>query len=335
MAGRTFFIAQPQPTALAAALDTVKDDIVVATPPTNQVDTWFDFIDQLSTAPQGRRYTMWMACNSLNNFIIANLQAHLRAEDRLIKGEQEVNRSVEHLARQGLDQKGIDEFNEQMAAFEQIRAASENHTEQGFEEPVPPLDVAESLINIRSYIAAGMLSLAKSPRDAAQSIADSIAFRLSKMPVVDDKKVMAIHIATQIPLEALRKADLQIKLSDRKQLIEQAGRIIDLSKELAWKGLPADAEVESVFDKLPVQTRYRLIGSTVRALKLAMDAEVKALIRFGRMDSVTNRVLIDNVMQGYVTFFNKFTHDNGDALHDYEMRGYALPTLDELLADKE
>lgn len=332
---RVHFITKTeQPTAMASAIAELAPEITTVPEPL-KIDSWVDFIELLKLAPQGRRFVMWMACNSLNNFVIANIQAHLRAEKYALEGASEVNQSVEYLARQGLDQSGIDKFNEQQRAIEQLRASAENRSEQGFVAQTDPLDTAEQLVNLRNYIASMMLAEAKTGRDTAQSISDSIAFRLSRLPAVDEKKVMQIHIATQIPLDALRKADLSIKLNDRQQLLDQAGQIKDLAEQMAWKSNPDATELEGIFDGLPVQTRYRLIGNTVRALKLAMESEVKALIRFGRMDSVTNRVLISDVMDAYKAFFQTFTHANADELHDYEMRGYMLPTLDELLADKE
>ncbi len=334
---RTFFVTKPeQPTAMAAAISTLPQEQLATTivPTPLHIDTWFDFIELLKLAPQGRRYTLWMACNTLNNMIIANILSHIRQEKYALEGAAEVNRSVESLARQGLDQAGIDKFNEQQAAIEQLHASTENREEQGYEAVAQPIDVAESLVALRSYLAGIMAAEAKEPRGYAQTIQESLAFRLSRLPVVDEKRIMMIHIASQISLEALRKADLDVKLNDRQQLLDNAGRILDTAKELSWKSVPSDQEVEGIFDSLPAQTRYRLIGNTVRALKLAMESEVKALIRFGRMDSVTNRVLINDVFEAYKAFFHTFENNYADALIAYEERGVKLPTLDELLADK-
>lgn len=328
---RTHFI--PAQTAIAQAIAPVQGQIVT-TPDPIKVSTWFEFIDMLSVAQQAKRYTMWSAANSLNNFIIANIQSHLRQLRYAEKGADEVNQSVDYLRRAGADQKTIDEFNEQQAAIQALKDSAENRVEQGFEEAVDPLDTAEQLIAIRGYIASVMAQTAKGPRDMPQPLEDSIAYRLSKLPAADEKKLMQIHIVTQIPLAILRKADIDVKISERKSLLEQAGQIVDTAKQLSWKSSPDGAEAEGLFDKLPVQTQYRLIGNVLRALKAAMDAEVKALIRFGRMDSVTNRVLISDVLEAYKAFFKQFEHDHGDALADYESRGYALPTMDEFLADK-
>lgn len=330
---RTHFIPAQQ-TAIAQAIAPVQDQIITTDVEPLKTSTWFEFIETLSVAQQARRYTMWSAANSLNNFIIANIQSHLRQLKYAEKGADEINQSVDYLRRAGADQKTIDEFNEQQAAIQALKDSAENRMEQGFEAVVDPLDTAEKLIAIRSYFASVMAQTAKGPRDMPQPLEDSIAFRLAKLPAADEKKLMQIHVVTQIPLDVLRKADIDVKISERKNLLEQAGQIIDIGKQLSWKSSPDGAEAEGLFDKLPVQTQYRLIGNTLRALKAAMDAEVKALIRFGRMDSVTNRVLIADVLESYKAFFTTFTHDHADALVEYESRGYLLPTMDEFLADK-
>jgi len=307
--------------------------VVIQAAPAKKIDSFFDFIDLLSTTPQARRYAMWATANLLNNFIIANCQAHLRSEAIKLR---EVNQDVEFLSELGLDQNTIDRFNEQKALLDELRANSANLLEQGFEVPVPAIETAERLVNVRSYIADKMKATATTMRDLAQPIAESIVFRLSKTPAVDEKMVMRWHIACdgKIPVEELRRVSLKQQLTDRQQLLDQSGQIVDLAKTLAWKSIPNEAELEGVFDALPVHVRYRLIGGVVRTLNVAMANEVAAFIRFNRLDSISNRAIIQAALDGYITFFKQFSSDNADALIAYEERGSRLPVLDELLADK-
>lgn len=335
---KTYFIAK---TPVAAALESVPNDIdaPVAAPtatatPVN-ISTVFDFIDLLSTAVQARRFVMWMTCNSLNNFAIGNIQSQMRRDKYALSGTEEINQDIEYLRAQGIDQDGIDKYNEQLRAIAELKDNAAARYEQGFEAQAEPIEVAEYVIAIRAYIAKLMVSYGKSPRDAAQTIGESIAFRLSRAPRVDEKQVLRLHAVSGIPLDVLRKADLQNKMSERQQLIAQAGVIEDTAASLGWKSVPEADEAELLFDKLPVQTQYRLIGGICRSLKMAMDAEVKALIKFGRLDSVTNRVIIGDVMQAYIAYFREFTSRNADALVEYEDRGFALPTLEQLLADRD
>jgi hypothetical protein len=173
-------------------------------------------------------------------------------------------------------------------------------------------------------------------RDLAQPISDSIAYRLSRTPSVDEGLVMRWFIACdgKVPVDELRRVAMKQQLSDRAQLLEQSGRIIDLAKDLSYKGAPSDAEVESLFDELPVHVQYKLLGGIVRTLNVAMEKEIAAFIRFNRLDSIANRSLIQSVLNGYIDAFNKFGSANADALIAYEERGSKLPTLEELLADK-
>lgn len=307
--------------------------VVVQPEAVTKVADFTDFIGLLDTTPQARRYVLWATANSLNNFVIANCQAHIRAETYKAN---EVNQDIEYLTALGMDQRTIDLFNEQKALLDEIRANAANTVEQGFEVQAMPYETAERLVNLRGYIADVMKSTAKTARDLAQPIAESIAYRLSKMPAVDESKVLRWLVACEgkIPVEELRRVSMKQQLTDRQQLVEQMGRIIDLSKEMAWKGTVSDDEVEALFDELPVHVRYRLIGGVVRSLNVAMANEVAAFIRFNRMESITNRVLIQSVLDGYIAYFGQFGSDNADALIAYEERGSKLPTVEELLADK-
>ncbi len=318
-------VAQPEATVLPTVVVEPAKPIVVS--------SFVEFIDMLSTTPQARRYLMWATANSLNNFIIANCQAHIRAESNKLN---EVNQDIEYMSALGLDQRTIDMFNEQKALLDELRANAANTFDQGFEVQATPFETAERLVNLRSYIAETMKATAKSVRDLAQPIAESIAYRLSKAPAVDEARVLRWLVACdgKIPVEELRRVSMKQQLTDRQQLIEQMGQIIDLSKEMAWKSVPDEAELEGVFDALPVHVRYRLIGGVVRSLNVAMSNEVAAFIRFNRLDSITNRTIIQSVLDGYIAYFGKFGSDNADALIAYEERGSRLPTLDELLADK-
>lgn len=335
-------------TTMAAAFANAKNDLPAADPvelppitlpaaPSDEaevkIDGFFDFIDLLSTTPQARRYTMWSAANSLNNYIIANLQAHLRSQDRQAR---EVNQDVEYLTSLGLDQKTIDAFNEHKAMLDELRANADNLVEQGFVAPVPPIETAERLVNLRAVVAEKMKATAKTVRDLAQPISDSIAYRLSRMPALDEGLVMRWFIACdgKVPVEELRRVAMKQMLDDRKVLMGQAGQIIDLAKQLGWKSVPDDAEVEGIFDQLPVHVQYKLLGGIVRTLNVAMANEVAAFIRFNRLDSITNRTLIQAVLNGYIDAFEKFGAANAEALIEYEQRGSKLPTLEELLADK-
>lgn len=331
---RTHFIpATPVSTTLTDMPNDLGTPVATAAPV--KVDTVFDFIDQLSTTVQARRFVMWMTCNSLNNFAIGNIQSQMRKDKYALTGAEEINQDIEYLRSMGIDQTGIDTYNEQLAAIAEIKDSAAARYEQGFEAQAEPIEVAEYVIAIRAYIAKLMVAYGKGPRDAAQTIGESIAFRLSRAPRVDEKQVLKLHVVSGIPLDILRKADLQNKMSERQQLIAQARQIEDTATSLAWKSVPEASEVEALFDKLPVQTQYRLIGGICRSLKMATDAEVKALIKFGRMDSVTNRVIVGDVLQAYITFFREFTSRNADALVEYEERGFALPTLEQLLADRD
>lgn len=298
-----------------------------------KIDGFLDFIDHLATTAQARRYVMWSMANSLNSYIIANLQAHLRAQDRKLN---EVNQDVEYLSSLGLDQKTIDAFNEQKTMLDELRANADNLVEQGFEAPVPPIETAERLVNLRAYIADRMEATAKTVRDLAQPISDSIAYRLSRRPSVDEGLVMRWYIACdgKVPVDELRRVAMKQLLSDRKTLMGQAGQIVDLAKQLGWKSVPDAAEVEGIFDELPVHVKYKLLGGIVRTLNVAMANEVAAFIRFNRLDSITNRTLIQAVLNSYIDAFEKFGAANADALIEYESRGSRLPTLEELLADK-
>lgn len=298
-----------------------------------KIDGFLDFIDHLASAVQARRYVMWSAANSLNNYIIANLQAHLRQQDRKLT---EVNQDVEYLSSLGLDQKTIDAFNEQKAMLDELKANADNLVEQGFETPVDPIDTAERLVNLRAYIAEKMKATAKTVRDLAQPISDSIAYRLSRTPTVDEGLVMRWFIACdgKVPVDELRRVAMKQQLNDRKVLLEQSGQIVDLTKQLGWKSVPDAAEVEGIFDELPVHVKYKLLGGIVRTLNVAMANEVAAFIRFNRLDSITNRTLIQGVLNGYIGAFNAFGAANAEALIEYESRGSRLPTLEELLADK-
>lgn len=301
--------------------------------PAIKIDGFIDFIDLLATTPQARRYVMWSAANSLNNYIIANLQAHLRQQNKQLN---EVNQDVEYLSSLGLDQATIDRFNEQKAMIDELRANADNLVEQGYDAPVPPIDTAERLVNLRAYIASKMQGMAKTARDLAQPVSDSIAYRLSRTPSVDEGLVMRWFIACdgKVPVEELRRVAMKQLLTDRKSLLDQAGQIIDLAKQLGWQSIPSDAEVEGIFDQLPVHVQYKLLGGIVRTLNVAMANEVAAFIRFNRLDSITNRVLIQQVLNGYIDAFNRFGGDNAEALMAYEERGSKLPTVEELLADK-
>lgn len=338
---KTYFIEKTPVADAAAALTGIPNDIdtpaviPAATATPLKIDTVFDFIDLLSTTVQARRFVMWMTANSLNNFAIGNIQSQMRRDKYALNGTEEINQDIEYLRAQGIDEKGIDLYNEQLRAIAELKDSATVRYEQGFEAEITPIEVAEYAIAIRAYVAKLMVSYGKGPRDAAQTIGESIAFRLSRAPRVDEKQVLRLHAVSGIPLDVLRKADLQNKMSERQALIEQAGQIEDTATSLGWKSVPDASEVEALFDKLPVQTQYRLIGNICRSLKMAMDAEVKALIKFGRLDSVTNRVLIGDVMQGYITYFREFTSRNADALVEYEERGFALPTLEQLLADRD
>ena len=307
--------------------------VIVDQPAARKVDGFLDFIDMLSTTPQARRYMMWSTANSLNNYIIANAQAHIRSENSKLR---EVNQDVEYLSGLGLDQKTIDAFNEQKAMLDELRANADNLVEQGFEAPIPPLETCERLVNLRAVISEKMKATAKTVRDLAQPINDSIAYRLSQRPSVDEGLVMRWYIACdgKVSVEELRRVAMKQLLTDRKSLLDQAGQIIDLVTQLSWKSIPQDDEVEGVFDALPIHVQYKLIGNVVRTLNVAMANEVAAFIRFNRMDSITNRTVISAVLQAYIDKFERFGHDNAEALIAYEERGSRLPTLQELLADK-
>jgi hypothetical protein len=324
-----------QPNDLPPADSAPTDLPVVVVQPSAgvQIDGFLDFIDQLATTAQARRYVMWSAANSLNNYIIANLQTHIRSETRQ---SQEVNQDVEYLSSLGLDQTTIDRFNEQKALIDEMRANGANLVEQGYEALIPPIETAERLVNLRGYVAEKMKATAKTVRDLAQPISDSIAYRLSRTPSVDEGLVMRWFIACdgKVSVDELRRVAMRQQLSDRAQLLEQSGRIIDLAKDLAYRGAPSDAEVESLFDELPIHVQYKLLGGIVRTLNVAMEKEVAAFIRFNRLDSIANRTLIQSVLNGYIDAFGKFGSANADALIAYEERGSKLPTLEELLADK-
>jgi hypothetical protein len=325
----TYLINKPTVVNSLAALPALQPQTA---PALVQIDSCFDFVDQLNHAPQGRRYVMWSVANSLNNFIIGQLQSHIRAKRY---ATAEVNQAVDRAQFDNIDKESIDRFNEQKAAVDEILASTANRVEQGFEVDMPAIDVAEKLVNLRAYVAALMSANSGTKRDQAQPIGDSIAYRLSQMPTVDERKIMSIHVLTGLPLEILRKADLSVKMNDRQQLIEHMSEIMETAESLSWRHVAASDEIEGIFDTLPVQTRYRLIGNVIRALTAAMAAEVKALIRFGRLDSVTNRVLIDSVLTGYIAYFHKFEHDNSEAILAYEDRGIRLPTLDDFRASKD
>lgn len=332
MAGRVHFV--PKETQMSQAITPIVGKIDT-TPEPKVVTGYFDFINLLTTTPQARRYCLWTAANSMNNFIIANIQSHLRQERYALHGAEETNQSIDYLSRIGADQKTLDEFNEQQAAIEALKTSATNRVEQGFDAPVDPLDTAETMVALRSFIAATMLASATRQRDLPQPIADSIAYRLRKVPAVDEVKLARIHAATGVPMAALRRADLKVKMSDRKRLLEDAGTIVDQATQLAWKSSPDLPEAEELFKALPVQTQYRLIGNLTRALTAALASEVAALIRYGRMDSVTNRVLINEVLEAYKVFFDTFIHDHVDALADYEANGYTLPTPAEFLVERD
>lgn len=334
---RTFLITQP--TALATALQdagltdiTERQMLDQEQPDTTSVDTCFDFIERLASVPHARRYVMWSVANSLNNSIIGQLQSHLRRE--AFDEQDEVNRSVEYNNEQ-MDQATLDKYNEQRAAVDAMIAEQEARVDQGFEAITPPIDIAEILVNLRAWLAGRMEFMAKSRYELAQPISESIAFRLKDAPKADEKKVMQLHILTKLPLDVLRKADLKVKVTERDVLVKNMHRIIELSEELVEKAPVTDEQVEQNFDALPVHVQYRLIGAVIRSLKGAMDAEVKALIRFGRTDAVTNRLIIEQVLEGYKALLGEFTSTHADALYEYEQRGFPLPTLEQLLADKE
>jgi hypothetical protein len=311
------------------ALDPNQLAEVVVTKPI--VHSLLDFEELMNTTPQAKRYTLWCLGNQLNSFIIGNLQSHLRLIER---EDREVNQRVDQMPE---DPEQRDRLAEQNAAIEALITKNDAREEQGFEVQMPAIDVAEILVNLRSVIVRKLAVIAASTnsRDSAQSIGDSLAYRLSVIPAADDTKAMRLHLATKIPLAALKKADLDVKINERAKLLEHAPRIVELAEELGWKHTAVgDDEVEGLFDQLPVHTQYRLIGGMVKTLNAAMAAEVKALVRFGRMDSVTNRVLIESTMTAYIDLFNRFAHEHADALVAYEERGYSLPTLDQLLAER-
>jgi hypothetical protein len=318
---------------MAAAMATLPTDKLSAiiAPPKLIVHSLLDFDTELATTPQAKRYALWCLGNSLNNFIIGNLQSHLRLLER---EDREVNRPVDAPM---FDEEQRDRMSEQEAAIEALRSKNDSLEEQGFEVQMPAIDVAEILVNLRSVIVHKLATIAAQTnrRDGAQSIGDSLAYRLSRAPAVNDTKVMRLHLATKIPVAALRKADLDNQLDDRAKLLGHAPRIIEMADELGWKHeTVSDAEAEGLFDKLPVHTQYRLLGSVVKILNAAMTSEVRALLKFGRADSITNRVLIENVLRAYCEHLQVFTHAHVDELAAYEERGFALPTLDDLLADR-
>lgn len=319
--------------ALSAAPSADTPTIVAPVKAPPAIKTFTDFTTLLAPAAQARRYCMWVACNSLNNYIIANLQADIRMRANTLRT---VNDDTDYFATLGLDQKTIDILNEQKALHDEMKANQDNSYEQGFERQVSAIEVAEALVNLRGYIAGIMKSTAKSVRDLAQPISDSIAFRISKRPEVDETKVMRWFVAADgsIPIEELRRVSFKQQLSDRQQLINQMGEVVDLAAKLSWGSLIDDNEAEDIFDSLPAHVRYKLLGGMVKALKAAMASEVSAFLRFNRYDSITNRVIIGGVMEGYIDAFSRFGNEHADELMAYLDRGTKLPTLDELLADK-
>lgn len=320
---RTFLITTP--VAQAAAQ--------VAPPPV-RVDALFDFDELLSSTKQAHRYTWWCVGNKLNSFIIGNIQSHLRMIER---EEREVNRPVNYTA----DEDQRNRMAEQDAAIADMLAKNASMEANGFELAMPSIEVAELLVNLRSivvqklrYIAATSpaVGLGKVTRDPEQTIAESLAYRLSQQPAVNETLVMRLHLQTKFPLAALRKADLDGQIAARAALLVHAPRIQEIADELSWKKQIDAASAESIFDMLPAATRYRLILGVVKILNSAMAAEVKALVRFNRVDAMANYAILEPVLAAYTEWFKRFTHDNLDELSAYEERGFGLPTLEQTLA---
>lgn len=326
-------ITAPTKTALAEALGEAGIDKMPLKPGEPvRIDGAFDFMNTLGSVVDGRRFVMWAVTNALNNSIIAQLQVHFRRQD--ITQEAEMNADLEHLRTQ-MDEQTFEKWCEMRNQLDGLLVdEDQRRSDQGFEVQMPAIEVAEKLVNIRRYIATMMDMLARRPQDRAQPLVDSLAYRLRQLPKVDEQKVMAIHIATRVPLDDLRKASMKMQVNVRQQLQNVASDINDLATQLRWKSIVSEAELETLFDDLPIQTQYRLLGNIVRSLKGAMDAEIRTLIRTGNMGTVTNRLIIEQTFNGYVAHFKRFVTRNTEKLDQYSERGYPLPTLDELLADR-
>jgi hypothetical protein len=296
-----------------------------------EVNSLFDFMNLLTLTPIARASMMWSTVNTLNNSIIATLQQHLRMQEP--QQPDEVNAEVDRIKAEHIDLTGVDKLAEIEGAAAARQLNKEARDDQGYDVDDDPIETAERLVNLRKFLAHAMVMNAKSKRDLPQPVAESINYRLRQTPVVDEVKCQQLHLLTKVPLDQLRKADLNIKVKDREALVKVADQIVDLAEQLGWKGITED-EVEGVFDELPVQTQYRLVVATIKSLKRCMDFEVQALVRFGRMDAMTNREIIRDVRDAYITYAREFSDAHADELDAYQQRvGIQLPTPEELERD--
>ena len=228
------------------------------------------FINDLIGLP--RKQALSSLVGSLNMSFIGYVRGHIRASE------------IENISAKAAVPTN-DDYNEGKAAEQEKIDNRKAIAAMGFDEPIPPIEIARYFATMRAWAALEMLAKARfdkdgnlNPFDTPQSIADSIKWQLSKKHVVDQIQIRQLSQATGIDPSILIARSVKMHEDDLDQLRKQEGQILNYAEEMHSVDVD-ELDAEAAFDALPPHLQYKVLTSCSNALGKAYLKTVDALLR--------------------------------------------------------
>lgn len=268
-----------------------------------------------------RKQVLSSLIGSFNMSFIGYVRGHIRASE------------LENISAK-LEVPTLDDYNEGKATEAEQIANRKAIGDMGFEEPIPPLDIARYFATMRAWAAVEMLSKARydkegriNPYDVPQSIADSIKWQLSKKPVIDQIHFRQLAQATGIDKDVLIARHIKLHDDDLARLVQQTGQILNYAEEFHTVDVD-DGDAEQAYDLLPPHLKYKVMTATSNALGKAYLKSVDALLqRRSSPEALSDMAAIKANQHEVVDTIEQLMQQYSSELDGFIERGGDLPEV--------
>lgn len=284
-----------------------------------------------SLPEQTQRFVLKSFVGTLNMSILGYLQQHVRREDpnAATAADQPRNPEDDIIPT-------IDDFNDMLARMSEQVADERFREDAGLPPTITPLQVAEALITMREAVADKLEQSARSARDLALPLIETLKFRVNQAPRIDEQEVARLAAAFNRPVAAFRAAKLRNYNDERTQLMKYSAKMLEIYATTRDSLEHVEFEhCDDALSQLPPHVQYKLMSALVDKLHKADGIEMQALLRFNRLESGSNMKLIEAAINDAMQWIKSFTQTHAYELAEYIERGGQLKTLEELAKARE
>lgn len=261
-----------------------------------------------------RKQVLSSIVGSLNMSFIGYIRGHIRQSE------------IENISAKATVPTN-DDYNEGRAADQEKIDNRKAVAAMGYDEPIPPLEIARYFATMRAWAAVEMLSKARidkdgnvNPFDMPQSIADSIKWQLSRKHVVDQLQVRQLAEATGIDRDILIARSVKLHEDDLDQLRKQEGQILNYAEEMHSVDVD-EVDAENAYDQLPAHLRYKVLVTASNALGKAYLKTVDALLRRSSTEALSDIGMIKANQHEVVDSINQLMLKHDSELTAFVERG--------------